>query len=77
MVRLYVGKRLWRYASSQPSCCIRSASVLPMMQTWSPGDSSVAADRPRSRSGVPLTRNSARAGTRIASATTATVGDDA
>ena len=26
-----LGKRLWRIVSSQPSCCIRSASVLPMI----------------------------------------------
>ena len=33
MVRSWSGKRACRYVSSHPSCCIRSASALPMMQT--------------------------------------------
>lgn len=33
MVRSWAGWRATRYVSSQPSCCMRSASVLPTMQT--------------------------------------------
>ena len=29
--QLVLGKAAWRYVSSQPSCCIRSARVLPMI----------------------------------------------
>ena len=38
------GTCAWMSVSSQPWCCMRSASALPMMATWSPGLSSTDAD---------------------------------
>ena len=45
ITRLCLGNRAWRYVSSQPSCCIRSARVLPIKAMWSPGLISIASAR--------------------------------